>query len=526
MIKSSKSFQKLFFIGFSTLFMTSCGLPDNTSSSDNNNTFSEDSNNSTKAFTITDSEVNTVPLTFPTSPAIQAQIDGLHLVNVSGPSSITQSAAPSLTSTADSYVACYYDKLVTVGSRSYRSVSWEWALDTSRSAMPWFYVRGSRYPDESFKMNSLYSYYFWDWTQYKYYTSTYNNIKSACLNTLNYRVGSGNYRFLYSTESQNSTDYNRPLFASNSTFATYFRRMVAFGDSLTDTANIYNTSLHALPAAPYYGGRFTNGYNWVDNISAILKIPIFNWAYGSAETGTSLYAGIVPSLKAAVNDYLTNKGVSTLGYKYGGYGDFDHTLFSVYAGGNNYIDFAQANSNATLAQQTTAVTTAISDLKSSIQSLINVGARFILVPNLPDLGAVPEGQPYSSMLASMVGGTNGHNAQLNAMVVALKTANPNANVTFIEVNVYKLLQNIIQQPTVYNLSNVTQPCYLNSSSYLSNASPSSTELCASPDNYLFWDQIHPTTRVHGFIAYALSNALLPGATNSTSLNTILKVQAQ
>ena len=39
-------------------------------------------------------------------------------------------------------------------------------------------------------------------------------------------------------------------------------------------------------------------------------------------------------------------------------------------------------------------------------------------------------------------------------------------------------------------------------------SGASTVICANPDQYLFWDGVHPTTRGHSFIA-AAAFAMVP-----------------
>ncbi|MEQ8663468.1 MAG: SGNH/GDSL hydrolase family protein, partial [Gammaproteobacteria bacterium] len=50
---------------------------------------------------------------------------------------------------------------------------------------------------------------------------------------------------------------------------------------------------------------------------------------------------------------------------------------------------------------------------------------------------------------------------------------------------------------VYGFSNVFDPCYDGSA------------VCADPDSYLLWDEIHPTTRMHEVIGNAAFAALTP-----------------
>ena len=47
--------------------------------------------------------------------------------------------------------------------------------------------------------------------------------------------------------------------------------LVVFGDSLSDNGNSY--AAVGLPKPPYYEGRWTNGYNWVDYFTVIAGLP-------------------------------------------------------------------------------------------------------------------------------------------------------------------------------------------------------------------------------------------------------------
>ena len=70
--------------------------------------------------------------------------------------------------------------------------------------------------------------------------------------------------------------------------------LYSFGDSLSDTGNVYLATGGTLPGTPYFPGRFSNGPIWIDYLARSLGLPITpslaggtNFAYGGADTGVS-----------------------------------------------------------------------------------------------------------------------------------------------------------------------------------------------------------------------------------------------
>jgi phospholipase/lecithinase/hemolysin len=50
-------------------------------------------------------------------------------------------------------------------------------------------------------------------------------------------------------------------------------------------------------------------------------------------------------------------------------------------------------------------------------------------------------------------------------------------------------------PGAYGFTNVTAPCFDGAS------------VCANPDQYIFWDTVHPTARVHQILGDAFTAAV-------------------
>ena len=94
--------------------------------------------------------------------------------------------------------------------------------------------------------------------------------------------------------------------------ASAFDAIVAFGDSLTDTGN--------EPAEPYlhYQGRWSNGPLWIEYLSVTLGFP-YNASNNLAHSG------------AQTDDTYTQVNIYTPT------NDISHTLFVVWAGGNDFL---------------------------------------------------------------------------------------------------------------------------------------------------------------------------------------------
>lgn len=285
--------------------------------------------------------------------------------------------------------------------------------------------------------------------------------------------------------------------------AAAFSQMFVFGDSLSDPGNLYNLSFNpilgtGIPPSPYVDGRFSNGPNWVDYLADDLglnPIPVttlalgatptqgINFALGGATTGESNTINLpgfppLPGLDQQIDSF---KGLLA---QTGQPADAN-ALYIVWAGANDYLGGGQRNP-----------TIPVSNLSQAIADLATVGARNILVANLPDLGrlAGTNNTPASSSL-NLLSGL--HNSGLSAALNNLEqTLLPEVNLISLDVN--SLLAQAIANPGDFGFTNVTDSCLTNFEFTI----PPDTDfnVCDNPDEYVFWDDIHPTTATHRYIA--------------------------
>lgn len=264
-------------------------------------------------------------------------------------------------------------------------------------------------------------------------------------------------------------------------------QLVVFGDSLSDNGNASLASIGTLPGAnyatrpipgtPLSPSIFTDGAStspattgpfglWIDQFANKMSLPQAqpflaggtNFAVGGADTGSNgLYF-----VSDQVGAYLLSRGTS---------GANPTALYTFWAGAN---DIADAKSGAAAAD----------NVFGSIQTLAASGAKNFLWLNLPNLGDVPKvsGNPAAAAFASAQSAA--FDAEWSVDLAKLQTAGVNV----IGVDVGSLFAGLVADPAAYGFTNVTTPAQGVSG--------------INPNNYLFWDQQHPTTAADALVAQA------------------------
>lgn len=286
-----------------------------------------------------------------------------------------------------------------------------------------------------------------------------------------------------------------------------FKTIVVFGDSLSDTGNVAHLteSKYGIrvpgPFVDYTDGRFTDGFDtipaaqsyfgvWVEQFAASLPLhPNLansldggtDYAYGFAttENGTSTL-----NLDATHSVQIENIGQQITDYLASHPKIDGHTLFIVWGGA---IDLLNAQSD-------TDIVNAAIRQSLNIQRLINAGATQILVPNLPALGLTPRlnGSLSTSLPANAASVL--YNSWLATGVAVLHDFYPGRHIYLLDV--FSLFNHIVALPTSFGLQNVT--------------GSAQGKFTVDPDKWLFWDDLHPTTRGHNILATSAAAKLSHG----------------
>jgi phospholipase/lecithinase/hemolysin len=332
-------------------------------------------------------------------------------------------------------------------------------------------------------------------------------------------------------------------------------KMIIFGDSLSDQNNL-KSWLRILPGAPYFGGRFSNGPNWVDYMHLETGIIMQNWSVGGAVTHldndddarlSTRVAGSVDEEIKRFQEYL-EESQDQEGIK-----DPQSTLFALWSGGNDYLSklYSKKEINIFINNPDLVINEVTSNIINHVNSLYEIGARKFFVVALPDLGIIPkitelkhyratENQSEEERLMSLSRKINKitirHNIELKSKLDSLSAQYPDIKIIFSDV--YHGLRNIILSRHVitpqlsfnYNLdpnfimklSHGRRPVIIHKACFTGSiwGSDESEDVCITPNRNIFWDSLHPSSFSHTFIALGFHKRLynsnlihLPSANN-------------
>ncbi|CAG8462781.1 17094_t:CDS:2 [Acaulospora colombiana] len=286
--------------------------------------------------------------------------------------------------------------------------------------------------------------------------------------------------------------------------------IVAFGDSLTDNGNLWRMTNGTIPPGGYYfQGRWTNGFVWVEFLESSLGAKLTNRAFGGALTDNnfknskfqSSFANYsVPSVKEQVEGILPNITKFP-----------PQTTFTFWAGSNDYMRIFENNLTIT-------PTDIIESIQSSISLLSSSGARRFLLLNLPPIHRIPRYKSCRNLtlLQDLV---QEHNTLLNETILSLSKSKR----IYAEVfDVWGLTERVLADSQKFGFKNSVDSCsnLNNSVDSCSNLNFSKQEFyhmganivktCENPDEYLWWDDAHPTTKAHELFAKEISTFLNNG----------------
>ncbi|MDQ3288381.1 MAG: autotransporter domain-containing protein [Pseudomonadota bacterium] len=311
-----------------------------------------------------------------------------------------------------------------------------------------------------------------------------------------------------------------------------YTQTVFFGDSLTDSG-FYKPFLIQFggPAAGFVGRFTTNpGPVWAENLAGyygtdgapawnltttgVVGADGTNYAAGGARinlpSGNPPPTAFAPSLSMQIGAYLARNG---------GRADAN-ALYSMWGGANDL--FAHISGATTQAQFLGAAIGQVG-LVGQLQA---AGARYVLVPTLPDIGLTPMG------LSQGAAGSAGLTALSNGYNQTLFGGLAQGGLRVIPLNTFGLLREVAANPSSFGFTNVTGTAC----GAVASLTCTSGNFVAPNANqtYLYADGVHPTTAAHRIVAdYAISVlegprqiAVMPNAASMIGRSRADRVAAQ
>src|SRR5213082_1700578 len=299
--------------------------------------------------------------------------------------------------------------------------------------------------------------------------------------------------------------------------APVFTQVIVFGDSLSDDGNIAHRVRDTIGFS-YPSSNFNySDYRFTDdtNTSPAANLYVGTWheqlektflglavAKNSLDGGTDYAFG-----GATTKDGTQDRTIINNPFPFGG-GDFTITidnmgkqiddylashptdanaLYILWGGGNDLFDDHSAQS----------VTDTANRVGALIGRLANAGARNFLVPNVPPLGAVPNSFGDPNRVLALDYASAIYRDHLNSVIASTISglAGSGTTIHVYTFDVWLDLIRVLGQPAHYNFVNT-----------IDSAQGASG---VNPDQYLFWDDIHPTTGGHFELANE-ANRLLSG----------------
>lgn len=268
---------------------------------------------------------------------------------------------------------------------------------------------------------------------------------------------------------------------------TSYSDVVVFGDSLSDVGNTARNPLvqfidffGAGTTASVVNDRFSNGPLWVERLSEKLGLPGSassrsdaggdNYAHGGARTGPGrLSFNVIDNLGRQVSNYTASE--TPVGSE----------LFVLWGGGNDLFD--SANTPAQIRD----------NMADHVTALASVGAQHFLVMNLPLLGDVPRNRGTSNQ-TPLNNQAIAYNDLLDSEMALLESA---LGIEMMLFDVEATFARLLAEPTTFGFTNTTDPAF----------DVDSETAVPNPEDYVFWDEIHPTGAAHAILGDAVYVAL-------------------
>ncbi len=296
-----------------------------------------------------------------------------------------------------------------------------------------------------------------------------------------------------------------------------FTSLYVFGDGVSTTTT--NATAGFLP---YYGLRKSNGRVWVELLAQQLNLTnnfwysnnvannvpytnlsaaSTNWSYSS--NNWSYYGDASTNLLANLNTFIAPP-------------DASNALFIVWVSDADFVnDMTGIYPSTNIVTWTTAINQSLTNHWQIVTNLYFAkGVRSLLMPNAVDLTEVPayNNSANKGFIRQRV---IDFNVAFTSMLSNAIAACP--GLTIYEPDFFSILDNILTNSASYGVTNVLYQG--RSIAALDDPTLANKAVNGPGTNYIFWDAVDPTAKVHAIIAGVAKQLIAPPQISQiTSLN--------
>jgi len=241
-----------------------------------------------------------------------------------------------------------------------------------------------------------------------------------------------------------------------------------------------------VPASDlYWQGHWTNGPTAVEVLADHLQVPLTDYAVGGAKSGNGnaihwmdLYEdtgvlGQIDKFKATLKNGQADS----------------HALYFIFASANDFFEHEDSSLPGTLPD---LADQAIANMETAVSRLAEMGAKRFLVVNSTNLSIMP-----FAIAQGLADRAAEFQTRFNSeLPIRMDTLESRFGVEITLFDYIAISNKIRNNPAQFSLKNLTEPCQ---PVFFVVGS-----VCSSPDEYYFWDESHPTRRVHQIVGEAMA----------------------
>ncbi|KAK9766710.1 hypothetical protein K7432_004017 [Basidiobolus ranarum] len=266
------------------------------------------------------------------------------------------------------------------------------------------------------------------------------------------------------------------------------KTIVVFGDSYSDTGNVFKLTNKTYPPPYYYDGHFSNGRMWPEYLQEITHWKVINYAYGGATVNNKVIQGYtgpgndipVPSITDQIEthkNFLTSNPNES---------NPSSTLYVIEPAGNDYFYGG------------------LSILPQSVAMNIYKASQVLFEPPFSGehflyFNVALDHLPYYLDNSNVTVRNHARNDRITHNKVLNDLVRSNSRVKGKVFDLNRFLQKELITPKYVDPE---IPCIKDSST--PNGAP---EICENPEKKVFWDLYHPTTTAHQMMAKAIINTI-------------------